>query len=96
MRKGKLQQETPRPFKPAGWMIVDHQSGLLLGFGRNRRILARRIYEEEGGTLKNHDVDGFAISYRLLRYLEQQADACSPEDWAEVPGFSGYMDIVSD
>lgn len=96
MRKGKLKSWGLRPFKPAGWMIVDRQSGLIQCFGRNRRILDQRIKEEEGGFLKNNDVDAFITSYRLVRQLERYADSNSPEDWAQVPGFPGYMDVAPD
>jgi hypothetical protein len=96
MRKGKLKSWGLRPFKPAGWMIVDHQSGLLQCFGRNRRLMAERIYAEEGGVLKIHDVDAFTVSHRLIRYLERYADGCDPEDWVEVSGFPGYVDLAPD
>lgn len=94
MRKGKLQPNESRPFKPAGWMIVDRQSGLLRCFGRNRRVVDGRVYKEQGGVLHLNYVSKFWISYRLRRYLEQYAGSCSPSDWAVVRGFPEWMDLV--
>lgn len=96
MRKEKLQPKAARPFKPAGWLIVDRESGLLLCFGRNRRVVNRRVYEEQGGVLELHAVAALTISYRLLRYLEQNAHACCPEDWTEIITHQGYADLAPD
>ena len=91
-RKGRVSPKD-RPFRPAGFMVVERDSRRILRYTRKKRIVKQQYLAERSCYFNDPSaVDIYAVSAALMRDIERFLSVLEPEDWFEVDGWRWYAD----